>query len=309
MNLQFTRDIRTRILHWYKRRKRDLQWRTTTDPYEILVSEIMLQQTQVSRVKVLLPQFLQKFPDIHALASAPKGDVLRAWKGMGYNNRAVRLREIARIIVRQYNGVIPDDIAVLKTLPGVGEYTSHAIACFAFKQSVPVVDVNIKRVLSRIYGKMKHHAELLDDKKIHKIAEEILTSDAYTWNQSLMDLGATICTAHNPLCRKCSVKQLCGSKKVLRRETLRNLKPNKTIREPVYAGIPRRFWRGRIVEALRNLNGKKSIGMLRLGKRIKKDFHPRELPWLLDLVSRLANDGLLIRRGKGRKTRVMLPLE
>jgi A/G-specific adenine glycosylase len=303
-------NVRQRITGWYKKRKRILQWRFTTDPYEILVSEIMLQQTQVSRVKMKLPLFLKRFPDFSTLASAPKSDVVRAWKGMGYNNRAVRLHEIAKIITAQHGGTLPEDIEELKQLPGIGEYTSHAVACFAFRRRVPVVDVNIRRVLSRIFEKMKSPGENLNDKELWLMAKNILPRDAYTWNQALMDFGATVCTARKPLCSDCPVNDLCLSMKYLARpEKMRPGKKSQKNPEPHYAGIPRRFWRGRIVEALRNLNGKQSASLHDLGKRIKEDFHKREIPWLADIVARLNKDGVVSLRTKGTSVRVMLSHE
>jgi A/G-specific adenine glycosylase len=303
-------NVRRLITGWYKKRKRILQWRFTSDPYEILVSEIMLQQTQVSRVKMKLPLFLKRFPDFSTLASSPKSDVVRTWKGMGYNNRAVRLHEIARIITAQHGGILPEDIEELKQLPGIGEYTSHAVACFAYYRRVPVVDVNIRRALSRIFGKMKNCGENLNDKNIWLMAKNILPRDAYTWNQALMDFGATVCTARKPLCSDCPVSGLCLSMKCLeRQENKRPGQNSKKNREPLYAGIPRRFWRGRIVEALRNLNGKQSVSLPDLGKRIKVDFHKREIPWLADIVARLNKDGVVSLRMKGTTVRTMLSHE
>jgi A/G-specific adenine glycosylase len=302
--------IRRRILAWYKKRKRILQWRFTTDPYEILVSEIMLQQTQVSRVKTKLPQFLKRFPDFSALASAPKSDVVKAWKGMGYNNRAVRLHEIAKIIITQHNGTLPDYIEELRKLPGIGKYTSHAVACFSFRQRVPVVDVNIRRVLSRVFWKMKSPEEYRSDKDVWLKAGEILPRDAYTWNQALMDFGATVCTARNPLCPDCPVNDLCLSMKHMQRSESKQpgTNPGKN-REPMYDGIPRRFWRGRVIEALRNLDGKQTVSLTELGKRIKKDFHKRELPWLADIIVRLNKDGVVTLAGKNRTAKVSLSHE
>jgi A/G-specific adenine glycosylase len=302
-----TQNIRRRITGWYTKRKRILQWRFTIDPYEILVSEIMLQQTQVSRVKIKLPLFLERFPDFSALASAPKSDVVKAWKGMGYNNRAVRLHEIAKKVTTEHSGKLPSDIETLKTLPGIGEYTSHAVACFAFRQRVPVVDVNIRRVLSRVYWKMKSPGDYRSDKDAWLKAEKILPRDAYTWNQALMDFGATVCTARNPLCNDCPVSSFCLSMKNMQRpENNRPGHSDGKYREPIHAGIPRRFWRGRVVEALRSLNGKQSVSLPELGKRIKEDFHIRELPWLGDIISRLSKDGVVTMAKKGTAVRVML---
>ena len=310
MNLQQSARIRTAILRWYRKTKRDLPWRSTTDPYEILVSEIMLQQTQVSRVKEKLPIFIKRFADFSALASAPKSEVVCAWKGMGYNNRAIRLNDLAKTIQQKYSGTLPRSIDEMRSLPGIGEYTSHAVACFAFRQHVPVVDVNIKRVFSRVFGKMKEPGETLEHKSVWQIAEKVLPNDAYTWNQALMDLGSVICTARNPKCGECPVSDYCASRKALLKSQLKKtVVPKKASNEPMYAGIPRRFWRGKIVEALRSLDGKRSVTLPVLGKTVKKDFHKRELPWLHDVVTRLEKDGVIKLRGKNDKTRVTLSHE
>ena len=129
------RSLHRRVLAWYGEHRRELRWRRTTDPYEILVSEVMLQQTQVSRVREKLPQFLRTYPTLRRLARATNAEVIRAWRGMGYNHRALRLRDAARAVLRDHHGKIPADAEALQRLPGVGRYTAHAVLCFADRKS------------------------------------------------------------------------------------------------------------------------------------------------------------------------------
>jgi len=289
--------LHRKILKWYENNRRPLLWRTTTDPYTILVSEIMLQQTQTSRVQEKLPLFLKKFPTLQKLASATKADVIRAWQGLGYNNRAIRLRELARVVVNDYQERLPSDIEKLQQLPGIGRYTAHAVVCFAFKKKVPVVDVNTQRVFSRIFWKMLDSSQMKGPDEVWHLAEKVLPRDVYPWNQALMDLGAVICTARHPLCTRCPVAELCSSRNWMIQHTgdLRRSNSPKEKSEPTYDGIPQRIWRGRIVEVLRNVNGKGSISMPYLGKAIKQTFTKRELLWLEDLVQMLQKDGIVER--------------
>ncbi len=286
-----SKNLHLLIAGWYRKHRRDLQWRHTTDPYEILISEIMLQQTQVNRVKEKLPLFLTRFPSFRTLAKASKAEVLHAWRGMGYNNRAVRIRDLARVITSRHRGTLPRDISALLELPGIGPYTAHALACFAFHHRVPVVDVNIQRVLSRIFWKMNSVGQYHAEKDIWKLASEILPKNASLWNQALMDLGSIICTARNPLCMSCPVRQYCKSNQLHRAHHYATKRQPRS--EPLYEGIPRRIWRGKIIEALRNVNGKGKISLPSLGRTIKLDFSSKELLWLEGLIDRLQNDGLL----------------
>lgn len=146
-----TDGLRQRLLNWFAEHGRDLPWRHTRDPYRVLVSEIMLQQTQVDRVIPKYLAFLEQFPDMAALADAPTADVIRAWAGLGYNRRAVNLQRTARAVLGEHGGQFPRDVAVLLTLPGIGPYTAGALACFAFEQDVGFVDTNIRRVVQRLF--------------------------------------------------------------------------------------------------------------------------------------------------------------
>jgi A/G-specific adenine glycosylase len=182
------------VLTWYSQTGRDLPWRTTRDPYAILVSEVMLQQTQVPRVVPRYLEWLARWPTVESLAAAAPGDVIRAWEGLGYNRRAVNLHRCARRIVEL--GGFPRETAELRRLPGVGPYTAAAIACFAFGAQIAAPDVNARRVLVRAFG----------DPDLPPPAGR-----AYDWNQALFDLGSAVCIARRPRCGACPLAAGCPS--------------------------------------------------------------------------------------------------
>ncbi len=243
----------------------------------------MLQQTQASRVEEKYPLFLKRFPTLASLSRAAKHSVVRAWRGMGYNNRAVRLQQLAKDVMRNHNGKLPRAVDELDLLPGIGKYTSHAIACFAFGQPVPAVDTNVRRVLSRLFPLASKRRDIWD------IAQEAVPPRrAYDWNQALFDFGATICTQRNPKCDICPVKRYCPS---AFRINGKIAKPAK--REPARDGIPNRIYRGRIVEVLRNLKGNRALSLSTLGKRIKSNYRLRDSAWLRKLLQQLERDRLV----------------
>lgn len=192
------------ILGWYGTHRRALPWRDSDDPYRVLVSEIMLQQTRVSRVVPAFARFLERFPDVAELAAAPRSDVLLAWQGMGYNRRAVALHRAARAVVEQHGGRIPDDLDGLRALPGVGEYTARAVLAFAFGRDTAPVDTNVRRVLSRaVVG------EAAGPARLQQVADAVLPAGrGRDWNAALMDLGARFCTAR-PVCGECPAAVEC----------------------------------------------------------------------------------------------------
>jgi A/G-specific adenine glycosylase len=294
------------IFRWYARRRRPLPWRKTSDPYKILVSEIMLQQTQVSRVTQKYKEFLKRFPTLASLARARTSSVIRAWSGLGYNARALRLQNLARLVVREYGGRIPEDPDFLLTLPGIGKYSANAIASFAFHREVPVVDTNIHRVLSRIFWRAHHPKDRVAERSVWRAAEMLLPRGcSRDWTLALMDLGATICTARRPLCAECPVSITCKSAFVF---DGRKAGKRKAKHEPSYGGIPNRLYRGRIVEVLRNINGQGKIGLHELGRRIKTPFKTSEEAWLDSLLRGLEKDGLVrIHRRSPSGVRVSLP--
>jgi A/G-specific adenine glycosylase len=215
------KQVHTLLLEWYARQGRDLPWRQTTDPYHILVSEMMLQQTQVDRVLPKYREFLARFPTLVQLAEASVAEVIRAWAPLGYNMRAVRLQAIARQVVADYEGKLPADEMELLKLKGVGRYTAGALACFAYHRQVPTVDTNIRRVLQRLFVGIEREDALLSEQQSWELARQALPSgQAYAWNQALMDLGATICTATTPACEGCPVQQGCAAYKELGQHAL-----------------------------------------------------------------------------------------
>ncbi len=193
--------VGARLLTHYRATARDLPWRGTHDPYAVLVSEVMLQQTQVSRVAPAFERFMRRFPTLGALAAAPLAAVLREWSGLGYNRRARDLHRIAR----QCPNGLPRTVAELDALPGIGAYTAGAVACFAFGQRVAFADVNIQRVLGRFFlgrpGTNKEAVEW-DMRAMPKRSADL-------WHHALMDLGATICTAKAPKCDVCPLQTDC----------------------------------------------------------------------------------------------------
>lgn len=186
------RKFQSTVLDWYALNKRDLPWRNTTDPYEILVSEIMLQQTQVDRVIPYYKRFLKQFPDFVSLSLGDKTTVLSLWSGLGYNNRVLRLQKLAGVVVEKYDGRLPCDEEVLLSLPGIGPYTAHAVMAFAFNEEVPVLDTNIRRVLI--------HAFSLDEEMSVDALRDLAFSlvplgRSCEWHNALMDYGAMVLTA------------------------------------------------------------------------------------------------------------------
>ena len=208
--------FRRRLLAWYAANGRDLPWRRTDDPYHILVSEVMLQQTQVDRVLPKYAEWLRKYPSLEALAAAPEGEVSQLWRPLGYNVRPRRLHAIARESVARYGGELPSDEETLLSFKGIGAYTAGAIRSFAFRQRAAILDTNVARVLFRIFvgtGDIKAHAMR---KQLWAISEVLVPrKQVFDFNQALMDFGATLCTARKPKCEACPMTSLCTSFPVL----------------------------------------------------------------------------------------------
>ena len=207
------RDLRRSLLHWYRRHGRDLPWRRTRDPYEILVSEIMLQQTQVTTVIPYYHKWLSRFPDFASLARASEDEVLRAWQGLGYYARARNLHATAKTIVDRHRRKFPRGVDQLQQLPGIGKYTAHAVASFAFDQSVPIVEANTARVLARLFNLHKSIDSDGGRRTLWHYAAGLLPkSDAAAFNSALLDLGALICVLRKPKCEVCPVEAFCCAK-------------------------------------------------------------------------------------------------
>ncbi len=241
-----------------------------------------------------LPEFLRQFPTMKKLASASRADVLRAWQGMGYNRRALNLHETAKAITAK--GKFPKTLDELRSLPGVGLYTASAVLAFAYNADIPVVDVNIERVLSRWWKPMTHSAEKLPVRDIYELDAAIFPKgNSSDWHEALMDLGATICFKKQPHCRVCPLKDDC--------ETAGKLAlaiPVKRVsNEKKYFGQPRRIWRGRILKLI-SVNG--SITKRELLSDLRKKYRAAELsfaPFVTSILSILKDEGFIANSKKG----------
>ena len=202
--------FRRRLLDWYGRHRRDLPWRRTRDPYHVLVSEIMLQQTQVDRVIPKYHEFLGRYPTLADLAAADVDDVRRTWYPLGYNIRPVHLHGIARETVARYGGRLPDDDGALRGLKGIGRYTAGAVRSFAFGHRAPILDTNVRRVLGRVFH--GRDGRRLSTAGLWRLSEVLLPRGrVYDFNQALMDFGATWCTPRKPLCLPGPLRAFCRS--------------------------------------------------------------------------------------------------
>ena len=251
------RDVTDALLRWYDDEGRDLPWRRTTDPYAVLVSEVMLQQTQVARVVPRYEAWLERWPDAGALAAATPGDVLREWVGLGYNRRALRLRDACVAVARDG---WPTSAEGLRSLPGVGPYTAAAVASFAFGEQVAAVDVNVARVTGRL---ATEPARLLPE------------GLAAAFNHAMMDLGATVCTARRPRCDVCPVAPFCRSA------------------GKVPAPVPRRAARQRFEETDRFARGR-IVAALAAGQQLPGGLGEERTERAL---AGLERDGLVVREG------------
>lgn len=213
-------EFRRRLLRWFRRHGRDLPWRRTRDPYAILVSEFMLQQTQVTRVASYWPRFLDRFPTVAALADARPAAVRESWDGLGYYRRAANLHRLARAVVDDHGGEVPSEPEALRRLPGVGRYTAGAVASFAFERAEPAVDTNVARVLRRAFHPRARGAA--GERRLWATAASLHTRNgrsAWAFNQAIMELGALVCTARVAKCEVCPVRRACKTgRKGLRTE-------------------------------------------------------------------------------------------
>jgi A/G-specific adenine glycosylase len=202
--------FRRRLLAWYRRHGRDLPWRATRDPYHILVSEVMLQQTQVDRVLPKYQEWLVRYPTLHALAAAPEDEVAAVWRPLGYNIRPRRLHAIARESVASYDGRLPDDEETLRSFKGIGAYTAGAVLSFAFGRRAAILDTNVARVLFRVFvgaGDPRAHAM---KRRLWGLSRALLPiRHVFDFNQALMDFGAMVCVARKPRCPDCPLLAMC----------------------------------------------------------------------------------------------------
>ena len=243
--------LRDAVLAWYDAEGRQFAIRDSTDPYAILVSEVMAQQTQIGRAAQYWDRWMGRFPTLTALADASPGDVLREWAGLGYNRRAINLQRAARAIVAEHGGTIPDSVEALERLPGVGPYTARAVAAIAFGRPIAAVDTNVRRVLSRVAST----EGVLAPRELQALADAAVPEGrAKAWTHALMDVGATFCRPRRPRCEACPARAWCRYGAVANRppaaKTMRRSDAPAPRERPFQATT--RWLRGRLLDRLRS---------------------------------------------------------
>ncbi len=300
-------DIVGLLRDWYRRHKRILPWRDLPDDdldhkaYLVLISEVMLQQTQVSRVTVLYKTFIQKFPDVRALAAATNAEILIAWRGLGYNSRALRLRDAAKTIVTEHGGHFPRTLEGLMAIKGIGHYTAAAVLNFAFGIPAPCLDTNIRRIVHRVFDGPESPAGewTVPDRHLLPKDEALVAAmpkrEAAHLPAILMDFGSAVCTKRSPSCQACPLKEMCRSAFSVPAPT-KGVRQAKIRKEPgrLISGTftPNRLVRGRIIEALRD--HPRGLTLREIGPYSASDWEPTEhAPWLSNILEGLARDQLL----------------
>ena len=283
-----TAEVVAAVLSWGRRHRRDLPWRRTRDPWAVLVSELMLQQTQVGRVAVRYERFVERFPDAAACHAAPLADVLREWHGLGYPRRARDLHRAAGLVVERHGGRVPDRLDELLALPGVGPYTARAVLVFAYERDEAVVDTNVARLMARWGGRP------LTLRAVQACADaHVPAGHAWPWNQALLDLGATVCTKRAPACDRCPAAPWCGWRRVgCSGPDPAQGSAGTSRRQRPFAGSDRQL-RGRVLAALvaRPVTDAELIAVVDDPDRT------------VSVVAGLLADGLIVRRGD----RLLLP--
>jgi len=286
--MQRARALQMKLLQWFTHHRRDLPWRRTKNAYRILVSEIMLQQTQVPRVVPKYEAFLKRFPSLSALARAQQRSVLAAWSGLGYNRRARNLHQLARTVMRDHQGKLPRTLHDLRQLPGVGEYTAAAVACFAYGAPVALVDVNVRRVLGRIFHGVRGPQNLSAEQVWELAASLVPMKHAVAWNSMLMDFGSATCTQRMPKCATCPVRPWCQAyPAVLNRED------GETKTHLPFVGS-NRYWRGKIISYLRTQKAHRST-LVALRRFFRAQGLPEEK--CVTVLTALVKDNLVQQRG------------
>jgi A/G-specific adenine glycosylase len=289
------------LLAWYARHGRvSLPWRVGRSPYHTLVSEFMLQQTQVDRVVPHFESFVRRFPDFTALANASVGAVVRAWKGLGYNSRAVRLKGVADAVVARHGGAMPSDCAALRALPGIGAYTAAAIRAFAFNVDDAAVDTNVARIVHRLLFGVEHPSRASAREVRARACALVPPGKAHDWNSALMDLGATLCSARAPKCLICPLRSTCVAAPIdsALLEHRRAASKAKASRVPVPFAKTTRYARGRIVDRLRELPPGERISLLDLHGSLAPLLPGRSVRDVGELVTSLEREGLVAGDGE-----------
>jgi A/G-specific adenine glycosylase len=268
-------EFRTLLVDWYKSEGRRLPWRETADPYRILVSEFMLQQTQVATVLSYYDRWLTKFPTLAKLAAADEQEVLQAWEGLGYYNRARNLHRCARELIKNGDGKLPESVADLVRLPGIGRYTAGAIVSFAFNKRAPILDTNVTRVLARLINLRAHIDTPAGSKALWEIAENLVRNgDARLVNSAIMELGALLCLPRNPRCVLCPVRTFC---RAIDADSI----PRKRLR-PTTQKIQEKYWWIRKDQdvLLRQATGRRWRGLWTLPPAAAEEIASHQLPLL-----------------------------
>ena len=284
--------MREALLSWFEENARDLPWRRTRDPWRILVSEVMLQQIQVKRAIPFYERFMDRFPTAEALAEAPLSEAIRVWGDLGRYRRVVNLHRTARMVVEEHGGRVPSDPEVLVKLPGIGPYTSGAVACFAYERDVPFSDTNMHRVLHRVFFGPDVPVATAKPKEVMGLAADLIpTGRGWAWNQAVMEFGALRCTARRPACEDCPLGDHCKARPKMQK-ALAGLP--RVARE---AGAPRyedtnRYLRGRVLARLREGAALGGVGLPELGRRLRGDATDVEPVRLMEVVESLERDGL-----------------
>jgi A/G-specific adenine glycosylase len=286
------------LLRWYRVHGRaQLPWRRTRDPYRVVVSEFMLQQTQVERVIPLYEAFVAAFPDFAALAAADAGDAVRLWRGLGYNSRAVRLHALARVVVERHDGVLPSDRDALLALPGIGPYTASAVRAFAFEIDDVAFDTNVRRIVHRTALGLEH-PPLASEAALDARARAALpTGKAHDWNSALMDVGAAICTARAPKCLLCPLRATCAAAPVdpVALEARRSAGARRSPQEALPFERTTRFLRGRIVDALRDVPRGDALALADLIAVLVAVVPADRIAEIPDVAAALERDGVIER--------------
>lgn len=294
-------DLQRQLLRWYARHGRSvLPWRTLRSPYRTVVSEFMLAQTQVDRVVPKFESFVERFPDFTRLALAPTAAIVREWKGLGYNTRAVRLRRLAIAVVERHAGSLPSETKQLRLLPGVGPYTAAAVRAFAFNLDDAPIDTNVRRIIQRvIFGVEYPRSATVLELDAHA-REFVPHGKAHDWNSALMDLGATVCTARAPKCLLCPLREACAAGPIdaSRLEILRQAAiTHRTPQNALPYERTTRYARGRIVDRLRELPPGRRISLMDLHHDVAPAISGRSLEEVGDFVAGLERDGIVTRDG------------
>jgi A/G-specific adenine glycosylase len=278
--------LRRALLAWHRTHALRAPWRASGDAYHVLVAAVMAQQTQMSRVLPKFDEFVASFPTVTALARAPAADVLRRWAPLGYNMRALRLHRAAKLIVRQ--GGFPRAAADLERIEGIGPFTAAIIASFAFGEPAPAIDTNVRRVLARLLGDASAQ---LSERALLPAAEQLMSRRAPArWNQAMMDLGGLVCTSRSPKCHVCPLARWCRARPAFATKRVAETRARYRAQPPFHGS--RRYYRGRIVQALRELPPGASLSPRELIDRLSHRDGLDETK-LGELIESLRRDGLV----------------